>query len=293
MTLSRCPSLGTHRAGQAAPGLLTGSHTVAFCSTQPSGPKTPGRAFLGMLPQAPGHAAGQGGELEDQAATEARDAPGALEQGEARAPTSPGGSGPPGGQRSQPVPPALAWPLRFLPAPYPPPSSKSGPWGQGLGSPVCPRVFTMCTHMGLVWATHAACVCLRSDACCVYTPATCTGRGVYTGVQATSSAVHVHACPGTSTVRITWTCACTQFCTQPSSVGVRPAHRTRGVRRGGSCARFTHGSLACKTVLCRHVRRAHTEHPLWCTVCMIRTCRASTYMASTRTTPYTEFTYPV
>lgn len=68
---------------------------------------------------------------------------------------------------------------------------------------------------------------------------------------------------------------------------------TRGVRRGGSCARFTHGSLACKTVLCRHVRRAHTEHPLCRTVCMIRTCRASTYMASTRTTPYTEFTYPV
>lgn len=55
------------------------------------------------------------------------------------------------------------------------------------------------------WATHAACVYVWLDAWCVYAPATCTGRGVYTADRPKRcTAARVHARPGPREARATY-----------------------------------------------------------------------------------------
>lgn len=93
-------------------------------------------------------------------------------------PNHPGGSGPQGLE-------AVCAPITVLaPATLPLCSAHSflqcRTLGTGLRSPMYTRISMMGTYMGPTWTMHAACVYLRSNACCVYTLATCTGHSVYT-----------------------------------------------------------------------------------------------------------------
>lgn len=112
--------------------------------------------------------------------------------------------------------------------PCPLPSFKSGrPLGAGAQVTHVHTYFRD-VYMCPAWATHAACVCLTSDACCVYTPATCTGRGVYTMDAARE--LHMCACArspghehGTGHM-VTCRGTCTRLCTQPPTPWA-PRHR--------------------------------------------------------------------
>ena len=112
-----------------------------------------------------------------------------LQVGQGQGPNHPGGGG--GGRTSRGSKVMTCAPIAVLASAALPlllalllPPSQAGPgvgggrWG--LRSPTCTRISVMCTYMCPAWATHVACVYLRSDACSVYTPATCTGHGVYT-----------------------------------------------------------------------------------------------------------------
>lgn len=110
MTLSRCPSLGAHGARQAARGLFAGSSAVTSRFAQASAPKTPGGPFLCCFAPLRTQLV-KAGSLKVKLSKKPEMPLVPCEQGEARAPNRPGGSGPPGGQRSQLVPPPLAWPL--------------------------------------------------------------------------------------------------------------------------------------------------------------------------------------
>lgn len=118
-----------------------------------------------------------------------------LQVGQGQGPDRPGGGGwgwDLQGRKVMTCAPIAVLAPAALPLLLPPsqagPGVGGGRWG--LRSPTCTRISVMCTYMCPAWATHVACVCLRSDACCVYTPATCTGRGVYT----TDSAHELHMC---------------------------------------------------------------------------------------------------
>lgn len=76
------------------------------------------------------------------------------------------------------------------------PSPAPGGGGPGLtdGSRICcvHTYVCMCTYMCPACATHAACDHLRSNACHVYTPATCTGHSVYTVDTGPASPTSIH-----------------------------------------------------------------------------------------------------
>lgn len=83
------------------------------------------------------------------------------------------------------MPPLLAWHLQLLACPLPPSflQGRGSNVGAGLRSAMCTRVSVVC-HTCPAWTTHAACVYLRSDACRVYTLATCTDMACIPGTQA-------------------------------------------------------------------------------------------------------------
>lgn len=160
---------------QARPDLATAGNTELRFHLLPAPVSgTPTGSSSGPLLPSPG----QGRRLEDQVAKEARDAPASG--------MGPGLQLPLEAQDLQGVEGHDLYPQHWpgiccpSPTPCPPPSSKSCSWDQGLGSPTCTRISVMCTYMCPAWATRAARVYLRADACCVYMPATCTEHGVYT-----------------------------------------------------------------------------------------------------------------
>lgn len=144
----------------------------------------------GPLLPTPGHTACQGRTLQRLGHQRSQKCPWCSARRVRPGPTTPGGSGPPGAGGHNLCPHLRPGTCNSSPAPRLLPSSNAGPWGQGLRSPICTRISMVGTYMCPTWTMHAACVYLRSNACCVYTPATCTGHGVYT----MDSAHKFHTC---------------------------------------------------------------------------------------------------
>lgn len=81
MTRPRSPSPGAHQARQAALGLLTQSITVTSCFSQPSGLRTPDRAFLRTAASCPWTHSWSRQVPGNRAAGAARNGPGAPQAG--------------------------------------------------------------------------------------------------------------------------------------------------------------------------------------------------------------------
>lgn len=169
-----------------------------------------------------------------------------LQVGQGQGPDRPGGGGwgwDLQGRKVMTCAPIAVLAPAALPLLLPPsqagPGVGGGRWG--LRSPTCTRISVMCTYMCPAWATHVACVCLRSDACCVYTPPHAQDVACIPRTRPMSSTcVHGHARPGTSTLRVTRRRTCAGLCAQPSSLWA-PWHTHGRAPTDTACwhARFT------------------------------------------------------